>query len=176
MSAQDIEEMAAQYETDRQAWERRAADRLAARVQAVNVANAYANSIQPGLAQLCEKFINTKIRNKDGSLAKKFKEQLDTLNLPHLTPLYVQRHCTEYSLSFRVTAHTSVGDENGSHTTTIPIGGISDGILTEINNYEPDRTDYTVAEVTRLREEYKEKRRAADAAYSALGIFGEHDM
>lgn len=146
---------------------------LQAKVEAVNLANRYANEIHPILSAAVTPFVGQQVLKVDQFLAKVKKV------IPELActvPLHVYRNTSDYSLSW--TVKTCVSDGRGHavyHETTVYVGELRNGVLTQLSSFEKLREDYTAEEVERLRAAYREAKSVADKAHSALHPFGEYD-
>jgi len=156
--------------------------RLETRVRGVNRANEYANALWPRLIAVFTPFVGEKIEKADGTLLLKVQKLVDALKLPNCaTPnIMVYRHNSNYNLAYTVkTDETySVDGRYGHayyHETTIYLGKMDCGVLTQLDAAETFKTDYTAAEVIANREAYKAAKAAADAAQSKLYPFGEYD-
>jgi len=151
------------------------ANRLEARIRAVNRANAYANELSAKLKELFRPFVGQKVLKADNTLMEKYKKVLPKFTC---TPnLSVYRYTSEYSLVFIV--KTCEGDNNGHayyHETSVYVGELQNGFLTKVGDEPLNlKTDYTAADITAKRQAYNAAKRLADEALSALHPFGEYD-
>ena len=148
--------------------------KLAARVLAVNNANRYAKEMYPKLVAALRPFVGKQIEKAVGGLMKKVQDALP--EFVHTVPMSVYRYASNYSLVWVMKACESV-PPNGCmyHETSLYVGHLSNGVLTEFYDAPVLRTDWTVEEVERLRTDYKAAQALADKAKSALGPFGEYD-
>lgn len=155
---------------------------LAARVAARNEANKLAMSLHTELVAKFAPFVGTKVVKKNNgwrTLTKKVEAAVGPLPTAggrvHLR-----------SASWRLAYDVSVGREyyNGRefHPTStadacayIGIGRLEGEILVELEDPPKLRTDYTEAEIRRLRAEATAAEEAAREAKSKLGDFGEYD-
>jgi len=152
---------------------------LKARVKAVNLAHKTAMEVYDLLSPLFASLVGEKIIKQDGQFMAKHQKNLPTLpsETRHVT---IFRNVTsDYSLSWTVKVCEHV---DGTHTCTyeehtVYIGNLTCGTTLKDVDYErPNlRTDYTVEEITHLREVYEEKKREADKARNDLYPFGDSD-
>lgn len=146
---------------------------LAARVRAVNRAHAYAAKLYPQLAEPFRPLVGQKIMKAGGTLMAKYAAMLP--KLPYGQGLQVTPHHTDYSLSWTVKTWESVDGGGYYYDIGVYIGNLRNGVLTELCKPFEGRTDYDPLEVHAARERYKEAKRLADEAHSALWPFGEYD-
>lgn len=154
----------------------RHASALAAKVAAVNSANAYANEIFPLLVIALAPFVGQQVEKAAGGLLEKVKRVLPLF--PNTVALSVYRNLSNYSLAWTVRTCAGYGEHSCVyHETTVYIAKLSGGVLEPWDGapFEPFRTDYTEAEVLTLRAANEAAKRAASAAASALYPFGEWD-
>jgi len=153
---------------------------LVAKVKAVNMANAYANELLAKLTEFFRPYVGKDILKNDGSLLAKIKGAMP--DFPSDNDMSVYFHTSPYSLAWTViTCVSSPRQEDYSiavyHETTVYIGDIQGKTLTKLcESYQdkPDfRSDYTVEEVLRDREEAKVAKEAYDKAKGKLYLFGE---
>lgn len=150
---------------------------LEVRVIGVNRANAYANELAPRLSEVFVEFVGQQIEKATGGLLKKVQDKVNALNLPNTVKLSVYRYASSYSLTYTVkTSETKMPEGHAYyHETSIYVGSLQNGVLTEVKEYTPAKTDYTAAEVERLRKRHQRLREMADKARSAISEFGEWD-
>ena len=148
---------------------------LKARVKAVNAANDYANKLYPQLVAIFEPLVGEQVLKADGTLLAKYQKLLP--DFPSSNGLHVYKHSSDYSLAWCVKTCEQVEDHCTCvyHEVTVYIGSLSGKTLKEIDRPFEGKTDYTVADVQAARERYKEAKKAADEAKSALFPFGEYD-
>ncbi len=150
---------------------------LAAKVAAVNRANTEANRLFPILAAALAPFVGQKVLRADNTLTEKVRKVIAPL-YPAQTPgLQVFADTGGgYSLRVNVKTFESVAGGGGCsyHETGLHLGSISGGILAPWNGstQEARRTDYSAAEVARLREVAETAREAARQAENACFPFG----
>lgn len=154
---------------------------LEAKVAAVNNANRYALELYPQLRAIFEPFIGQKIEKADGGLLMKIAKLLP--EFPCKPGLHVYKMSSDYSLVWVVKTCESQAI-NGKHDnyhvahyheTSVYVGNMRHGVLTDFCKAPELRTDYTAAEVEAAREAYRKAKQAADDARSALFNFGEYD-
>ena len=148
--------------------------KLAAKVKAINKAHKYANELWPTLAEMFRPLVGERITKVDGTLFAKIVKDFPKFTNTH--DLQVYRHGSNYSLAW--TVKTSEMDSLNTccyYETTLYVGDIDNGVLTKMSEPYTARTDWTSEEVVALRLDYKEKKKLADNALSALCNFGEYD-
>lgn len=150
-------------------------NKLAARVKALNKANEIANEIFPKLQSIFKPYIGQKIIKGDGTLLAKIVEKV--VILPNTGTLRITRPRNDYTLRWAVSVcehfcETTVVYEEAQ----VYVGDVSGGILERLAVDSLNlRTDYTVEEVEQKRETYREAKKVADTAFSALCPFDEFD-
>jgi hypothetical protein len=152
--------------------------RLAARVAAQNRLNAEINRYVPLIRAVLEPYAGKKVRLAGGGgWPHKLKTELDAaLGLPY-------RHDLALLLRTSLGEHTLILDGHADTPGTVGpraevqvhIAGLDNGTLGAFFDYEPLRTDITVDEVTRLREELKVAKAAVSDLQGKLYFFGEYD-
>jgi len=149
---------------------------LEAKVEAVNKANEYAAKLHTQLTGVFNDLVGKKVLKADGIVLEKYKKVMPELpNTPGLR-VYARPDKARYSLAWNVNVYVFHDRGSSYHETTVYVGSLKDGVLTELTPFgEGYRTDYTAEEVRKLRETYKEAKKASDEAYSKLYYFGEYD-
>lgn len=162
------------------------ASALAAKVAAVNAANAEAKRLYPLLVAAFAPLYGQKVIKATGGLLESVRSLIPALPTYATTGNRLNafvRTSGDYSLVCEVTA-SELYEYPGSHSSQYhtvllyfcdlsgqlakaPTGG-GDWVLKA-------RTDYTAAEVAALRETHRKAKEAASAALSALHEFGEYD-
>jgi len=156
---------------------------LEARVRAVNATNAAANEIYAPLVAAFEPFVGQKILKADGhsflqKVAKAVPEFVHRRGeAPYWSSMSYCRLRGDYSLVWECKACENILNDHGCtyHATSVYIGELQNGVLTKILPQHVYRTDYSVAEIIRLRAEYEVAKKIHDEAKSALNPFGEYD-
>ncbi len=137
--------------------------RIAAQVEARNLANQAVNDVYARLADFFRPFIGKQVTKKDGSLLAKIEKMLPVLDIPSRVSVYLNR--SDYSLCWTCKACVSIQDDHGCvyDEQTSYVGKLSEGVLTEIQEVEARETDWTteklgerIANVERLRNEYQQ--------------------
>lgn len=153
---------------------------LAAQVAAWNRVNAEANRLAVELARIFAPFVGKKVTCNGGSLTAKCKALVPSDEWNTDGSLRVWQSCGSYALQFCVKAceNQDCGDYCGNRyaETYVSVGELKDHILRAVN--EPcttRRTDYTEAEVLKLREEVQRTEEAFHDAESALSPFKRYD-
>lgn len=148
---------------------------LEARVLGVNTAHAYANAIWPKLADVCRPFIGKKVIIQSGDLIAKLKDAVEALNLRNDNKLHVYRDRSSMWIRYIVKTCVDFAGHAYYYEAAVYVADMEGGIMQDITHTANYKTDYDAAEVALLREQYKEKKKAADAAHSALHPFGERE-
>lgn len=152
---------------------------LAARIKAVNAANDYANNLFDILADWVKPMIGQKVFKVDGEWMEKFKNKLPTFAKQwNNVDVHVYRASSRYSLGWTVKACVSIEGGCGCvyHETSVYVAHVDGQVLSSMYDKQtPHKTDYTAADITAKREEYKRLKKLADDAQSALHPFGEYD-
>ncbi len=148
---------------------------LAAKVAAVNAANAYANELRPLLVAALAPFMGCKVEKVDGGLLNKVVAALPFM--PSTVSLSVYRHRSNYSLAWTVKTCELYGEHSCIyHETTVYVCDMENGVAKPLTGTVGTlRTDYTEAEIFELRKLASAAREAARNAESALFPFGEYD-
>ncbi len=154
------------------------ASHLAARVAAVNRANAEANRLFPILAAAIAPFLGKKVVTAQGDRTQAFRKALDPLcelSGAQFPQAFVSV-LGGYTVTLEVRTRESYGDHSCTyHDTAIYLGALRDGVLIERqNSFEPLRTDYSADEVARLRiaaEQARDTAREAESACNPFGLF-----
>lgn len=149
---------------------------LAAKVKAVNKANAEAAKLLPKLVEIFRPLVGQQVLKAAGGLLLKVEKVLP--EFPDTHGLMVYRHSSNYNLAWTVKTCENIEGTHGClyHEVTIYVGNLNGCVLTDLNTTQMElRTDYTVEEIEAARKKYEEVRRIADEARSALYPFGEHD-
>lgn len=146
---------------------------LTAKVIAVNRVNSVANEIYPKLVEVFKPYVGCKLFKTNGGFLKKIEDIVPSFDLP-LMQIY--RHNSEYNIAWTVKTSEQDGDSTCLYySTTVYIGNVSNGILTDIMSREDCRTDFTVEEIHEKQRVLKEASKAYDNAKSALFPFEERD-
>lgn len=151
--------------------------KLEAKVDAVNVCNTEALRYYDKLEDFFRPFVGKKIDKSDGSFVKAVKDGLSFL--PNGNRLSVYRMSSNHVLLFFVRLSYQFGDISKSHTASLRIGYIREGVLTGMYT-KPDatsdlKTDYDVKLITSLRERRDAAIKAASDIESELRDFGNYD-
>lgn len=153
--------------------------RLATKIKARNLAGEIANKLHPQFLAVFQQFAGKKVCKADGTLTKKVSDMLPPLE--GLTQESVHYWCnnSRYSVSFTIKTCQLDGQGHCEYeSVSVYVCDLEDGyVKAEGRWYEAAnfRTDYTLAEVLKLREDYKTKQKIADEAKSKLYPFGEYD-
>lgn len=153
---------------------------LDAQVAAANVANAYANELQPKLCNIFEPLIGKKMLKVGGGLMARYAALV--VEVPEFSNsqfLSVRWDRSRYRLAWIVkTCEHSVSDHSdiqyaSYYETTVPVGTLSDGFLTEINTQTILKADHNADNVRELRRLHCIATQAARDAGLLLDPFGE---
>lgn len=149
-------------------------DRLVARVNAVNKANAYGMELHTQLTAIFAPFVGTKIEKVDGTLLAKVKNLLPPF--PSTPALHVYRQTSNYSLVYVVKTCELIPPHGCIYAdTSVYIGEMDVSTLVKLSDKPVFRTDYTVEEVQANRAAYEAAKKLASEAESKLFPFGEVD-
>jgi hypothetical protein len=152
---------------------------LAARIQAVNAANDYANNLFEPLSAIFKPLIGQKIFKVDGEWMEKFKSKLPIFAKAwNGVETHVYRASSRYSLGWTVKSCVSIQGGCGCvyHETSVYVAHVDGQTLSSMyDKQEPHKTDYTAEDIKAKREKYKQLKKLADDAQSALHPFGEYD-
>lgn len=146
---------------------------LSAKVIAVNRVHSVANDLYPKLVEVFKPYVGCKLFKATGGFLKKIEDIVPSFDIPKMQ---VYRHNSEYNIAWTVKTSEQDGDSTSLYySTTVYIGNISNGVLTDIMSREDCRTDFTVEEVEEKQRLLKEAYKAYDKAKSALFPFEERD-
>lgn len=148
---------------------------LEARVRGVNRAHQYAMELYPRLAVVFQPFVGQKVETNSGPLMAKVQKLVDALNLPCTGPLHVYRDQSDYCMRYVVKTCECENGHGYYYNASVTVGELDRGVLTALCPAPQYRTDYSADEVAAARQRYKNAKRAADEAHSALYPFGESD-
>jgi len=150
--------------------------KLENKVKAVNQAHLYAKHLYERMTEIFKPLVGQKLEKVDGTFLEKIRKLLP--ELPNTPSLSVYRGGSNHSLYWNV--RTTVWDnatdgQHQQHEVGVYVGNMHNGVLESMMEREDYRTDYTADEIEVKRETYKEAKKIADAAMSALHPFGEND-
>lgn len=152
-----------------------AREKLEAQVKAVNMANAWANEIQPKLIEFFRPLIGQKIIKGDGDLLRKLQNPVDEITAGTDPNGYSRAYKigSSYSLAFVCKTCVGYGDcYCVYHEAHVYVGSIQgDTLVSFFNDHGPLKADWTAEEVEKLRAEHDKAKEAERAAASALGPF-----
>ncbi len=160
---------------------------LAAKVAAVNRANAESARLHAALTPIFAPLVGCKILKADGTLLESVKKLLPEMPNTHALSTYrEQRASSGYSLLWQVKAaegyqrESERGTDRNTatyHETAVYIGELDGNVLTRLLPYDASlrRTDWTPEEVAQLRREAEEAKKAARDAEGKLHEFGLFD-
>jgi hypothetical protein len=146
---------------------------LTAKVIAVNRVNTVANDLYPKLVEAFKPYVGQKLFKAAGGFLKKIEEIVPSLEYPEMQ---VYRHNSEYNIAWTVKTSEQDGDSTSLYySTTIYIGNVSNGVLTDIMSRDETRTDFTVEEIQGKQRVLQAAQDAYNKAKSALFPFEERD-
>ncbi len=148
---------------------------LVAQIKARNRAGEIANKLFPQFVAIFKPLVGQKVCKVGGPFLKKIADQLPSRDYPDTDPTVMYyRNNSEFTVSFTIKTCASNGDGGCAYEeVTVYVADLSNGVVADKEYDPPDyRTDYTAAEINRLRTVYKEKREEADKAFSDLHPFG----
>lgn len=153
---------------------------LTAEVNAVNLANGYANELLPKLVEFFTPLVGQKIVKADGSLLAKLESKLPVFPAEKGRPgqhvhasVMTYRHRSDYSLAWTVKVCWPIPPHTCTYyERTLYVGDMSGDTLKEMTKHlEPWRTDYTVEAAVAKIEAYEAAKKAADDARSECWPF-----
>lgn len=149
--------------------------KLAAKVRAVNAANAYGLRLYEELAPIFRPLVGAQILKVDGQLLGKYAKLMP--KLPCEPRIHVYRRITDYSLAWTVKTCESYPNGDGCfyHETTIYMGELEGQTLKKLSEPQELKTDYRAEPVEIARAKYRLAEQAYRDAQSALFPFGEYD-
>lgn len=130
---------------------------LEVKVQAVNLANIYANGVFGIISPFFHPFVGKKVLKNNGELLDKIKAIIPTfIKLPNL---HIFRACSVDSLGWTVRASATSKDGNTqSHEITVLIANLDGQVLSSMYEKQPPlRTDYTAEEIEQKRSTFHDK-------------------
>jgi len=150
-------------------------NRLAAKVKAVNRANEEAIKWHKLLVAIFAPLVGNQLFKATGGLLEKYRKLLPVF--PNTPSLYFSMGISNYRLSWVVKTCEMIEGTCGClyHETTIDIGKLDNGVLTEMYDTFTARTDYTAEEITAKREAIRAAEKVLSNARSALYPFDEND-
>ena len=145
--------------------------RLAAKVAATNRANKNAIALYAAFSAAAKPFIGQKIFKADGELTAKFKAALPAL------PFYFYQSRSNYSLLYIAKESESIAGDCGCiyAESYAYIASVTLGTLVQLHDAPNLRTDYTVEEIAKLREEIEKAEEIVSKLKSKLNPFGMYD-
>lgn len=147
-------------------------EQLPDRVKAVNAANAEAKRLEPLLKAAIKPFLNHKIYKADGDLMAKVEAALNP-HLPNSRDLRSWRYRSDYFLVYVIRADVYGSEWSVSHEMSLYIADVKGGHAVALYPSPLEaRSDYTVAEVTKLLAAAEDAKDRLQCAVSALGEFG----
>ncbi len=151
------------------------ANKLEAKVKAINKAHAIAKEWFDKVAPIFVPFLNQKIIKADGYLLAKVEKLLP--EQPNTFNLNIHKYITDYSVGFTIKTSEQVSDYGCLYyETTVYIGNLKNGVLTTLSTYEALRTNYTAAEILEKRQLYETALKISNDAKSNLHPFGDYDQ
>lgn len=151
-------------------------EELAAKVVAVNKANAGANALQALLRTFFEPYVGQKIVKACGNLLAKIESKMPDLEA--LTKEYglfqIYKSRSPYSLSWTVRTCEPVGDHGCTYyEVSVCIGDMKGDTLEDVKDLYIRTTDYKAADITEKRQKFEAAKKEMEEARSALWPFGE---
>lgn len=144
---------------------------LAARVKAVNRANAKAIQLYKQLAEFFAEYVGQKVVKADGDLLAKIK-------LPKFengNGLMIYRYPSHWCLKWVVKTCEIVDGIAYFHETAVAVGILDGNILAKLCDPIEARTDYTVEEVQAIRRDFQSAEERLRELQSRLYPFGVYD-
>ena len=142
---------------------------LAAKVAAVNAANAEVNRLAPLYRALFAEYIGQKVTKADGSLLAKIQARLPASSLqvfsPHVGCFVVKTYEQSNGIAYYAEPYFYAFTVNRQT-------GFAEALQWD---FEPYRADYTPEAIQALRQKTAAAEKAFDDAKSELGTFGMYD-
>ncbi len=153
-------------------------NRLEARVTAKNRANSLAAQYSLALTASLTPLVGQKIVKKDKSLTKKVQTLIPTFPTEPGVTCYLYRE-SPYNVTYVIKVCEQVENSYGcvyeEAWTTVAQLNPQTGELVKVEEPETFRSDYSVTEILKLREDYEQKKKAMEEAKSRLNPFGDTD-
>ena len=140
-------------------------ERLAAKVRAVNTANAVALQLYDRLAPVFSPYQGAKVVNKDGSLVHKLAKVAEPIIDEFRSKVH---HIYKYSVSdYNVMYVVKTGVSYGEHScvyheANVYIASIRHGEMTELSKRPELRSDYSADEISTAKQEYERLKKMAN--------------
>jgi hypothetical protein len=139
---------------------------LAAKIKAVNTANAVALDLFDELSPVFQPLIGRKVCKTDGELFKKYASVI--------SPIVEDLYYYDYTLIWIVKSCVTYPDGGCVYyETSVRIGSICDGVLTSVNERPVLRTDYSESEVMQALKQYAEAKAVLSAIAAPYQNFEE---
>lgn len=132
------------------------AERIGAKVAAVNAANKFVNDNFNRYSDALRPFVGKKILKVDETL---IKAVADVINLPTPENIRVVRNKSKYSLSLCVSATERCIVCTEYSNAYMYLGDINEGILERLSSHDDLKCDYTVEYVNKIKKEVGELER-----------------
>ena len=145
---------------------------LTAKVGAVNKANKYANELSGELVRFFTDYVGKKILKADGTLLAKIAALAPKFK--NSTSISVYRQNSNFTLAWVVkTCEPLPPHSCVYHETTIWVGDLDNGLLKGVReDKQPYKTDFSVEEISKKREEYEKVKNQLDEIEGDLYPFG----
>jgi hypothetical protein len=146
--------------------------KLTAKVKATNAANKNAMALYAAFTPIAQAFIGQKIFKANGELTAKFKAALPS----SLFSFHFYRMQSDYSLVYIAKESAQVDSSSCLYAeAACYVGSVTTGTLIQLHDAPNLRTDWSVEEVAKLREECEAAKELARKKESALSTFGMYD-
>ena len=149
--------------------------KLEARIEARNRGNKAATELYIALLPVMAPYVGKKIKNADGSLVAKLKNEVDNVLAPFRAKNQVYQGSFSYSLSFVVKVCIQSDGCAYYDEVSVYLGELSGAILSKVCEPYQRKTDYKAEDVIKAREEVSRARKVMQAAEIGLQGFGEYD-
>lgn len=153
-------------------------DYLVAKVKARNILNSELKQRVPAMIEALKPFIGQKVQKVDGTLLQKVRDALP--NIPNAVAFGGWYESRGYSIYARFETCVWEGLAHGCiyQEDSFCIGDVQDGILKaeqRVSELSFFRSDWTVEEVEKARENVRKAKEALSDAQRPLYHFGEYD-
>jgi len=149
--------------------------KLEARIEARNTVNRLAMEVYDALLPVVAPYVGKKIKNADGSLVAKLKNEVDNVWAPFRAKNQVYQGSFGYSLSF--VAKVCIQSDGRAYydEMSVYLGELDGAILSKVCEPYQRKTDYKAEDIALAREEVSRARKVLQAAEIGLQGFGEYD-
>lgn len=157
---------------------------LAAKVAAVNLANAEANRLSPILTEFFRPYLGAKILKTDNTLLESIKKNLPEFPTWQKTERELESYLTAgagYSLRLNIRATQAYTNYRGDYAeqsaeASVYICEIQNQIMGKLYPAHERRDNYSAEEIAELREQLEKAERVVSSLKSKLVEFGSYEQ